>query len=134
MPMRPALRNEMHRPPLCRAAFLARSGNLYSCARASDQQYYCRRSANKTLSAEERGRKHSFEIAIMNVPITFACGLYAPTLPLYTGEVKPAGIDLTYQMNEEPRDIFDKMAGEQAYGASEMSASEPVCRIAANQC
>jgi 4,5-dihydroxyphthalate decarboxylase len=70
----------------------------------------------------------------MNVPITFACGLYDRTLPLYTGEVKPQGIDLAYEINEEPRDIFDKMAGEQAYGASEMSASELVCRIAANQC
>src|SRR6185312_9708470 len=105
----------------CPAPFPPPPHGFCSCAAGLDQPYYCVR-----LVQEETSQ--------MNVPITFACGLYDRTLPLYTGEVKPEGIDLAYEINEEPRDIFDKMAGEQAYGASEMSASELVCRIAANQC
>jgi len=70
----------------------------------------------------------------MNVPITFACGLYDRTLPLFTGEVKPEGIDLTYRIDDSPRNIFDKMAGDLAYDASELSTSEFICRFAANQC
>jgi hypothetical protein len=29
-------------------------------------------------------------------------------LRLYTGEVQPRGIDLTFLANDEPRDIFDR--------------------------
>lgn len=70
----------------------------------------------------------------MNVPITFACGIYDRTLPLFSGEVKPAGIDLTYKIDDNPRNIFDNMSGHLAYDASELSVSEFICRLAANQC
>lgn len=70
----------------------------------------------------------------MNVPITFACGLYDRTLPLFSGDVKPAGIDFTYKIEENPRSIFDDMAGHLAYDASELSVSEFICRLAADQC
>jgi 4,5-dihydroxyphthalate decarboxylase len=69
-----------------------------------------------------------------NVPIHFACGLYDRMLALYTGEVKPEGIDLRYSIEENPRAIFDRMGGELAFDACEMSSSEFVTRLAAKQC
>jgi 4,5-dihydroxyphthalate decarboxylase len=58
------------------------------------------------------------------VPITFACGLYDRTLPLYTGEVKPDGIDLNYLAIDHPREIFDRMQNAQEFDACEMSSSD----------
>jgi 4,5-dihydroxyphthalate decarboxylase len=58
------------------------------------------------------------------VPITFACGLYDRTLPLYTGEVKPDGINLNYLAIDHPREIFDRMQNGQEFDASEMSSSD----------
>jgi 4,5-dihydroxyphthalate decarboxylase len=58
------------------------------------------------------------------VPLTFACGMYDRTLPLQTGEVQPDGIDLNFVVNNDPRDIFDRMAGRQEFDLSEMSSSE----------
>ena len=69
-----------------------------------------------------------------NLPISFACGLYDRMLALYTGEVKPEGIDLRFIVEESPRDIFDKMTGDLAFDACEMSSSEFVTRLAAGQC
>src|SRR3977135_4558001 len=66
--------------------------------------------------------------------LTFACGLYDRMVPLYAGETRPAGIDLDYLGIGSPREIFDRMAGAQAFDASEMSLSEVVTRIAAKQC
>jgi 4,5-dihydroxyphthalate decarboxylase len=60
--------------------------------------------------------------------LTFACGLYDRMLALYTGEVRPAGIDLQYVREDDPRIIFDRMVREQAYDACEMSSSEYVAR------
>ena len=70
----------------------------------------------------------------MTVPITFACGIYDRTLPLFSGEVKPEGIDLTYKLVEDPRSLFDSMSGHLAYDASELSVSEYICRMDAGQC
>jgi len=69
-----------------------------------------------------------------NLPLSFACGLYDRMLPLYTGEVRPQGIDLDFRVFDWPRDIFDRMAGKQEFDASEMSISEVISRIAADQC
>lgn len=68
------------------------------------------------------------------LPLTFACGLYDRMLRLYTGEVQPRGIDLTFLANDEPRDIFDRMGGKLEFDASEMSSSEFISRFAAGQC
>jgi 4,5-dihydroxyphthalate decarboxylase len=68
-----------------------------------------------------------------NVPLTFACGLYDRMLALYTGEVPVEGVDLDFLVEDNPRLIFDRMAGSQAYGASEFSTSEYVSRFVANQ-
>jgi 4,5-dihydroxyphthalate decarboxylase len=68
------------------------------------------------------------------LPLTFACGLYDRMLRLYTGEVQPRGIDLTFLANDEPRDIFDRMGAKLEFDASEMSSSEFISRFAAGQC
>jgi 4,5-dihydroxyphthalate decarboxylase len=69
-----------------------------------------------------------------NLPLTFACGLYDRMVPLYAGQIRPAGIDLDFLAIDSPREIFDRMAAAQAFGASEMSLSEVVTRIATRQC
>ena len=69
-----------------------------------------------------------------SVPLTFACGLYDRMLPLYTGEVKVEGADLNFQVEDNPRIIFDNMAARQAYDVSEFSSSEYISRFVAGQC
>jgi hypothetical protein len=58
------------------------------------------------------------------VKMTFASGLYDRMLALYTGDVKPEIIDLTFVTVDHPRHIFDAQAKGPMYDASEMSASE----------
>ncbi|HTW89068.1 MAG TPA: ABC transporter substrate-binding protein [Candidatus Binataceae bacterium] len=67
-------------------------------------------------------------------PLTFACGLYDRMLPLYTGEVRPTGIDLKFLAIESPREIFDRMARKLEFDACEMSSSELISRTGAGQC
>ena len=69
-----------------------------------------------------------------NPKIRFACGLYDRMLPLYLKDVQPEGIDLDFVRMDNPRDIFDQMAGKQAFDAAEMSSSEYISRVAANKC
>ncbi len=66
--------------------------------------------------------------------LSFACGLYDRMQPLYTGEVEPLGIDLNFMAIENPRQIFDRMAGGLEFDACEMSSSEFISRFAANKC
>ena len=63
-----------------------------------------------------------------NVSITFACGLYDRMLALYTGEVKPEGIDLNFLAIDDPRQIFDRMGKNLEFDACEMSSSEVISR------
>jgi len=63
--------------------------------------------------------------------LTFACGLYDRVLPLYTGDVKPQGIDLEFIRLDNPREIFDRMAGQKAFDLAEFSCSEFIARRAA---
>ncbi len=65
--------------------------------------------------------------------LTFACGLYDRMVPLYTGEVKPEGIDLKFLVIDSPREIFDRMAGKLEFDACEMSSSELIARTVAGQ-
>src|SRR5438128_8868897 len=67
------------------------------------------------------------------VAITFACGLYDRMLALYTGEVKPDGIDLNFLAIDEPRQIFDRMGKNLDFDACEMSSSEVFSRLAAGR-
>jgi len=68
------------------------------------------------------------------LPMTMACGLYDRMLALYTGEVQPQGIDLNFIPIDSARDIFDRMAGGLEFDCSELSSSEFISRLAANQC
>ncbi len=68
-----------------------------------------------------------------SLPITFACGLYDRMLPLYTGDVRPAGIDLNFIVLDDPRQIFDRMAGGLEFDCSEMSSSEFISRYTAEK-
>jgi 4,5-dihydroxyphthalate decarboxylase len=67
------------------------------------------------------------------LPITFACGLYDRMLALYTGEVKPEGIDLNFLAIDSPRQIFDRMGRNLEFDACEMSSSEVISRLAAGR-
>ncbi len=66
--------------------------------------------------------------------LSFACGLYDRMQPLYTGEVKPAGIDLNFIAIDQPRPIFDRMSGGEEFDISEYSSSEYVQRFANKEC
>jgi 4,5-dihydroxyphthalate decarboxylase len=68
------------------------------------------------------------------VPLTFACGLYDRMLALHTGEVQIEGVDLNFIVDDNPRNIFDRMAGGQEFDASEFSSSEYISRFVANEC
>jgi 4,5-dihydroxyphthalate decarboxylase len=66
--------------------------------------------------------------------LSFACALYDRMQALYTGEVKPEGIELNFIPIEEPRPIFDRMSGGQEFDVAEYSSSEFVQRFANKQC
>lgn len=65
-----------------------------------------------------------------NVKLTFASGLYDRVLPLFTGDVKPEGIDLDFVRIDAPREIFDRMAGKAEFDFAEFSSSEFISRYA----
>jgi 4,5-dihydroxyphthalate decarboxylase len=69
-----------------------------------------------------------------NLTINFACGLYDRMIPLYTGEVRPDGIDLNFIAIDSPREIFDRMSGRLEFDASEMSSSEFISLMGAGRC
>jgi 4,5-dihydroxyphthalate decarboxylase len=64
----------------------------------------------------------------------FASALYDRMLALYTGEVKPDGIDLNFIAIDQPRPIFDRMSGGEEFDVAEYSSSEFVQRFANKQC
>lgn len=68
----------------------------------------------------------------MNLQVNFGCGLYDRMVPLYSGEVRPEGIDLTFEAIDNPRDVFEKMlAGK--LDAAEMSFSDFIRRTSAGE-
>ncbi len=68
---------------------------------------------------------------MLNRPLRFASSLYDRMIPLYAGDVQTEGIELDFIANDSVRQIFDQMAGKQAFDASEMSTSEFITRYAA---
>jgi len=66
--------------------------------------------------------------------LSFACGLYDRMQPLYTGEVKPDGIDLNFIVIDQPRPIFDRMSGGAEFDVAEYSSSEFTQRFARGEC
>lgn len=62
--------------------------------------------------------------------IKFASGLYDRFQPLYTKEVVPEGLELDFTVIDNPREIFDRMAGGLEFDACEMSGTEYITRLA----
>ncbi|MGD0023294.1 MAG: ABC transporter substrate-binding protein [Xanthobacteraceae bacterium] len=66
-----------------------------------------------------------------DIHLTFACGPYDRVEALRRGEVKIEGVDLTFIANDDPREIFDRMANTEDFDAGEMSSAEFIQRLAA---
>jgi 4,5-dihydroxyphthalate decarboxylase len=64
----------------------------------------------------------------VRVPLTLACWDYDRTLPLRTGEIAPAGVDLTY-LNLPVEETFFRMARFREFDAAEMSLSSYVLSL-----
>src|SRR5215471_19989914 len=58
----------------------------------------------------------------MAVRLTLACGASDRTLPLILGDVRPAGIDLTF-LRMYPEEVFWRMTRHAEFDAAEMSFS-----------
>ena len=56
------------------------------------------------------------------LPLTFACGLYDRMLAMQTGEVQVEGVDLNFLVDDNPRNIFDRMAAGLEFDASSSPA------------
>jgi len=61
------------------------------------------------------------------VRVTLACGATDRTLPLIVGDVRPAGIDLTF-LRMYPEEVFWRMTRHAEFDAAEMSLSSYVLR------
>lgn len=68
-----------------------------------------------------------------DVSLTFGCGLYDRMVPLFSGEVKPEGFDLTFVPIDTPGDVFTRMF-EGKYQAGEMSCADYLRRTSAGDC
>jgi 4,5-dihydroxyphthalate decarboxylase len=68
------------------------------------------------------------------LPVSFACVPYDRMVPLLTGAVRPAGIDLNFIPITAPRETFDRMAGGLEFDSSEFSSSEFISRMGADSC
>jgi 4,5-dihydroxyphthalate decarboxylase len=68
------------------------------------------------------------------LPISFACAAYDRMVPLLSGEVRPACIDLNFIPIASPRETFDRMAGGREFDAAEFSSSEFISRMSAGTC
>lgn len=66
--------------------------------------------------------------------LNFACGLYDRMLPIYTREIKPAGIDLNFTPVESPREVFDRFTSSAEFDVAEFSITEFVARLSMDQC
>jgi 4,5-dihydroxyphthalate decarboxylase len=87
----------------------------------------CCNAGNKRRTARDGG-------TMPKLPLTFACGLYDRMQALHTGEVQVEGIDLNFLVDDNPRNIFDRMAAGLEFDAAEFSSSEYVSRFVAGQC
>src|SRR5258708_19984272 len=63
----------------------------------------------------------------MAVRVTLACGATDRTMPLILGDVRPAGIDLTF-LRMYPEEVFWRMTRHAEFDAAEMSLSSYVLR------
>ncbi|KAL2016669.1 hypothetical protein VTK56DRAFT_3213 [Thermocarpiscus australiensis] len=65
------------------------------------------------------------------ITLNFGATLYDRMVPLATGEVRAAGLNVNFCEIQHPRDIFDRMVANREFDASELSASEYITRYVA---
>ncbi|MBL0420959.1 hypothetical protein JI739_11430 [Ramlibacter sp. AW1] len=63
------------------------------------------------------------------VSITLACALYDRMQALYTGAVKPEGIDLRFVVEDFPRRLFDSAMAAQPFDVCEMSSCDYITSV-----
>jgi 4,5-dihydroxyphthalate decarboxylase len=63
----------------------------------------------------------------MAIRLTLACGASDRTLPMILGDVRPAGIDLTF-LRMQPEEVFWRMTRHAEFDAAEMSLSSYILR------
>ena len=86
------------------------------------------------MNSPEPAQQRTAQAAGGNVPITLACALYDRMQALYTGEVKPEGIDLNFRIEDFPRKLFDSAMAEQQFDVCEMSSSDYITRVSKGDC
>lgn len=69
-----------------------------------------------------------------NLKLSFACGPYDRMEPLRDGRVSPEGINLKHHVIQAPREIFDRMVGDNAFDVAELSVSEFISLTGAGKC
>ena len=69
-----------------------------------------------------------------DLKLSFACGPYDRMEPLRMGAVTPEGIELEHHVIQAPREIFDRMVGDNAFDVAELSASEFISLTGAREC
>ena len=79
-------------------------------------------------------REHRLGFDVSRPRLTFACGLYDRTDALRTGDVKLKDIDLEFLAIPSPRELFDRMGGNQEFDSSEFSSSEFISRFDRGDC
>jgi 4,5-dihydroxyphthalate decarboxylase len=84
------------------------------------------------MNSPETAAQHASKAG--GVPITLACALYDRMQALYTGEVKPEGIDLTFRVEDFPRKLFDSAMAQQQFDVCEMSSSDYITRVSKGDC
>src|SRR5262245_19377732 len=63
----------------------------------------------------------------MAVRVALACGASDRTLPMILGDIRPAGIDLTF-LRMYPEEVFWRMTRHAEFDAAEMSLSSYILR------
>lgn len=86
------------------------------------------------MNSPETAPQRAAQGAVARVPITLACALYDRMQALYTGEVEPEGIDLTFRIEDFPRRLFDSAMAGQQFDVCEMSSSDYITRVSNGNC
>ena len=87
------------------------------------------RTAAKRTRAKVTARKRAVRKA-SDLKLSFGCGPYDRMEALWTGEVKPEGIDLAFTRVEVPHRLFDMVLDEGLFDAAEFGISTSIAQAA----
>ena len=127
LPQVPAICVAVRRSMLARAAGAANSG-AGRCA-----ALFPRRAPGVVMPAAKHQRLHQGK-PCRRCRSPSPAGSTTACCALYTGEVQVEGVDLNFLVDDNPRNIFDRMAAPQEFDAAEFSSSEYISRFVASQC